>query len=342
MPASIRHLILDYWCLEEQTGNQCMFLSLLQLLPNLQQVQMQFSLTKAMMLNVGSFPSPFSISSVRHLILNEMDFDTIAHLYSLFSCFEQLETIAMSRIIIKDISFPNHLAPSHRCYPSTLDLELNGSIIEHLFSPQSTISLSSLRILKVVAVDADVFTVASLLSLVNSSLESLTLRLECWKYPAGSPIDLRQLRHLRNFSTCLRFYSALEPVDAVERWPSPLGHRFFETIPCSVEDIYIEVAVSPFDTSLLPKYRSDWQELDHILARHPLRFTVRLGIYIDYGLAESEYEEYFDTQWSAYGGMEEYFPNFLRFECMPEMNKLGRVDSRIVKGEITLPPYIFY
>ncbi len=100
-----------------------------------------------------------------------------------------------------------------------------------------------------------------------------------------------------------------------------------------MEDIYIEVVISPFVTDLLPKYRSDWQELDHILARHPLHFTVRLGIYIDRYYSDKGDEESFDYQWSVYGSIEDYLPDFMRFECMPEMNRLGRVDCKLVKSE---------
>ncbi|PBK94641.1 hypothetical protein ARMGADRAFT_60820 [Armillaria gallica] len=97
---------------------------------------------------------------------------------------------------------------------------------------------------------------------------------------------------------------------------------------------------TPFVTDLLPKYRSDWQELDHILARHPLHFTVRLGIYIDRYYSDRGDEESFDYQWSAYGSIEDYLPDFMRFECMPKMNRLGRVDCKLVKSRMVFSPYI--
>lgn len=54
------------------------------------------------------------------------------------------------------------------------------------------------------------------------------------------------------------------------------------TLPSGVEDIYIGALISLLVTGrLFPKYRSDWQELDYILIRHPLLFTM-LGLGLGY------------------------------------------------------------
>ncbi|KAK0232372.1 hypothetical protein EDD85DRAFT_847591 [Armillaria nabsnona] len=332
LPPSHRLLFMT---VQNQT-DECMLFSLLRLLPKLQRVKIFHSLSKATMHNVDSFRSPPSISNIRHLVLTDTKFESFTHLFSLFSNLEQLDTITMFQVYVKDVSSPNHhLASSRRCHPSALDLHLGSPIVERLFSPQSTISLKGLRALNTVATDA-----AYLPSFVIPSLESLTLRITRWKFPTGNPIDLRQLKRLRNITIRLRFYNACCLVDTAQRWPSPLGLRFFETLPSSVEDIYIEIVISPFVTDLLPKYRSDWQELDHILARHPLLFTVRLGIYIDRYYSDLGDEESFDYQWSDYGSMEEYLPDFMRFECMPEMNRLGRVECKLVKSRMVFSPYV--
>ncbi len=77
----------------------------------------------------------------------------------------------MFQVYVKDVSSPNHLAPSRRCHPSALDLQLGSPIVERLFSPQSTISLKGLRALNILATNA-----AYLPSFVIPSLESLTLQ----------------------------------------------------------------------------------------------------------------------------------------------------------------------
>ncbi|PBK70916.1 hypothetical protein ARMSODRAFT_955634 [Armillaria solidipes] len=336
MASSVCYLILHYlYQRPEEQPDECMLFFLLRLLPKLQLVKIYHSLSKATMHNIDSLRPPPSISNIRHLILTDTKFESFTHLFSLFSSLEQLDTITMFQVTVKDVSSPNHLAPSRRCHPSALDLYLGDPIVEHLFSPQSTISLKGLRVLNIVATNA-----VYLPSFVIPSLESLTLRLTKWKCPAGNPIDLRQLRRLRNISIRLRFYNSCCLVEVGQRWPSPLGHRFFETLPSSVEDIYIEVVISSFVPELLPKYRSDWQELDHILARHPLLFTVRFGIYIDRYYSDLGEEDSFDYQWSDYGSMDDYLPDFMRFECMPEMNRLGRVDCKLVKSRMIFSPYV--
>lgn len=177
MALSIRYLILHYlYQRPEDQSDECMLFSLLRLLPKLQRVKIYHSLSKATMHNVGSFHPPPSISNIRHLILTDTKFESFTHLFSLFSNLEQLDTITMFQVYVKDVSSPNHLAPSRRCHPSTLDLQLGSPIVERLFSPQSTISLKGLRALNILATNA-----AYLPSFVIPSLESLTLRLTRWK-----------------------------------------------------------------------------------------------------------------------------------------------------------------
>ncbi len=168
MALSIRYLILHYLYLRpEDQNDECILFSLLRLLPKLQRVKIYHSLSKATMHNVGSFRSPPSISNIRHLILTDTKFENFTHLFSLFSNLEQLDTITMFQVTVKDVSSPNHLAPSRRCHPSTLDLQLGSPIVERLFSPQSTISLKGLRALNILATNA-----AYLPSFVIPSLES--------------------------------------------------------------------------------------------------------------------------------------------------------------------------
>ncbi|PBK94642.1 hypothetical protein ARMGADRAFT_60827 [Armillaria gallica] len=174
MALSIRYLILHYLYqhLEDQS-DECMLFSLLRLLPKLQRVKIDHSLSKATgMHNVDSFRSAPSISNIRHLILTDTKFESFTHLFSLFSNLEQLDIITMFQVTVKDVSSPNHLDPFRRCHPSALDLQIGRPIIERLLSPQSTISLKGLRVLNILATDA-----AYLPSFVIPSLESLTLRL---------------------------------------------------------------------------------------------------------------------------------------------------------------------
>ncbi len=87
--------------------------------------------------NVGSFRSPPSISNIRHLILTDTKFENFTHLFSLFSNLEQLDTITMFQVTVKDVSSPNHLAPARRCHPSTLDLQLGSPYRRAFVLPRS-------------------------------------------------------------------------------------------------------------------------------------------------------------------------------------------------------------
>ncbi|SJL16165.1 uncharacterized protein ARMOST_19684 [Armillaria ostoyae] len=340
MQSSIRTLVLYHWYLIEDINYQCIFPSLLELIPDLRRVHIYLGTNKATIFGADFFPPPHSISSVRHLILDDIVFETFAQMLSLFASFSDLEVISVSRICIDDPGATDHIpVPSHHCVPSTLELSMSGASLECLFSPQSTISIANLRVLSVLVFDHNILDIASLLSLSGSSLEDLTF------IPAGTGaysrnhVDLRQQGRLRRISTSLEFDShSWTPKDLAE--PFPWAHRFFKTLPASVEDIFIEVDFSPYDAILLPKKRRAWQELDHILASYPWNFTVRLGICLDYHFCDPEYDDHCFSEWPTCSDMEEYFRNFLLVDGMPEMNKLGRLDCEIMRSSIDFSAYM--
>ncbi len=175
--SSIRTLILHHWDLIEDIKYQCIFPSLLELIPDLRRVHISLGTNKATILRANFFPPPHSISSVRHLILDDIVFETHAQMLSLFASFSDLEVISASRIRFDDPDATDHIPiASHHCTPSTLELNMGGAALECLFnSPQTTISIANLRILSVLLFERNIFAIASVLSLSSSSLERLTL-----------------------------------------------------------------------------------------------------------------------------------------------------------------------
>ncbi|SJL16162.1 uncharacterized protein ARMOST_19681 [Armillaria ostoyae] len=341
MQSSIRTLILHHWYLIEDINYQCIFPSLLELIPDLRRVHIYLGTNKATIFGASFFPPPHSISSVRHLILHEIVFETFAQMLSVFASFSNLEVISASRISFDDPGTTDHIpVPSHHCTPSTLELNMGGAALECLFnSPQSTISIANLRVLSVLVFERNIFAIASLLFLSSSSLEHLTfIPAEIGTY-SRNHVDLRQQSRLRRISTSLGFGSqAWAPKDLPE--PFPWAHRFFRTLPTSVEDIFIQVGFSPYDAILLPQKQKEWQELDHILASHPGNFTVRLGICLDYHFCDPDDDDPCYSEWPTCGDMEEYFRNFLLVDGMPEMNKLGCLNCEITRSGLNFSTYI--
>ncbi len=176
MQSSIRTLALHHWYLIEDINYQCIFPSLLELIPDLRRVHIFLGTNKATILGANFFPLPHSISSVRHLILDEIVFETHAQMLSLFASFSDLEVISASSICFDDPGTTDHIPiASHHCTPSTLELNMGGAALECLFnSPQSTISIANLRVLSVLLIEHNIFAIDSLLSLSSSSLEHLT------------------------------------------------------------------------------------------------------------------------------------------------------------------------
>ncbi|KAK0232167.1 hypothetical protein EDD85DRAFT_956025 [Armillaria nabsnona] len=336
MQSFIRTLILHHWDLIEDIKYQCIFPSLLELIPDLRRVHISLGTNKPTILGASFFPLPHSISSVRHLILDDIVFETHAQMLSLFASFSDLEVISASRIYFDDPGTTDHISiPSHHCTPSTLELNMGGAALECLFnSPQSTISIANLRILSVLLFKHNIFAIASVLSLSSSSLEHLTLiPAEIGAFSARHQVDLREQSCLRRISTSLVFDSqAWTPKDLPK--PFPWAHRFFKTLPTSIEDVFIEVGVSPYDAILLPQKQKEWQELDHILASHPGNFTVRLGICLDYHFCDPDEDDPCYREWPTCSDMEEYFRNFLLVDGMPEMNKLGRLNCEITRSAL--------
>ncbi len=178
MAASIRSLILNFVWSPKESGTG-IFPSLLQLLPNLQRLSVHLARGNISIFNADSFPSPHSISSVRTLILKKIRFDTTSQLYSLLASFNHLEDITMNAVRIDDTNATTHLVPNRQsCFPSTLELNLDGPVIEALLSPQSTVSMANLRVLTVYTnSDQDVEATSSILPSASSSLQVLTLLL---------------------------------------------------------------------------------------------------------------------------------------------------------------------
>ncbi|KAK0201212.1 hypothetical protein DFS33DRAFT_1447398 [Desarmillaria ectypa] len=151
MAASIRSLVMNFFWYPEESGTG-IFPSLLQLLPNLHRFFIYLSRANISMFNADPFPAPHSISSVRTLILGDIVFDAISQLYSLLASFKNLEVITMDVIWINDASATADLVPSRQsCFPSTLELNLNGPVMEALLSLQSTVSIANLRVLSILA-----------------------------------------------------------------------------------------------------------------------------------------------------------------------------------------------
>ncbi|KAK0204179.1 hypothetical protein DFS33DRAFT_1337418 [Desarmillaria ectypa] len=339
--SSIRTLILNHWYSIEDIDYRCIFPSLLELIPDLRRGHIYLAMNKTRIFGANLFLPPHSISNVRHLILNAIVFDTYSQMFSLIGSFSDLEVITMSRIRIDDPDGMEHIpVPSHHCAPSTLELNIGGDSLECLFCPQSTISVGNLRVLNVVAFEHNVPAITSLLSLSSSSLEHLTFRLGGnHAYTAGYDVDLRQLGRLRSICTSLRFDShSLNN----ENWPKPFpwAQRFFQTLPSSVEDIFIQICFRPYDAILIRQKQKEWQELDHILASYPWNFTVRLGISVDDTLSDPVHEDDIYSQWPTCGDLEDYFRNFLVVDGMPEMNKLGRLNCEITESDIYFSAYM--
>ncbi|KAK0230244.1 hypothetical protein IW262DRAFT_1337121 [Armillaria fumosa] len=101
MVESIRSLILDFIWYPKESGIG-IFSSVLQLLPNLQRLCVQLAFGNIPILNAESFPSPCSISSVRTLILEKIQFDTASQLHSLLASSNNLEVITLDGIRIED------------------------------------------------------------------------------------------------------------------------------------------------------------------------------------------------------------------------------------------------
>ncbi|PBK93887.1 hypothetical protein ARMGADRAFT_1029756 [Armillaria gallica] len=208
MTESIRFLILDFIWYPEESGTG-IFPSVLQLLPNLQRLCIHLAWGNVSILNAGSFSSPQSISSVRTLILDKIVFDTASRLYSLLASFNNLEVINLDETGIEDANATADLVLSRQsCFPSTLELSLEGPVLEALLFPQSTVSIANLRILSILTVtDQEVIT--------TSFIHSL--------------IDLGHLSRLRSIHTSLYF----------DR-PFPWAHPFFKGLSSSVE--YIDIS----------------------------------------------------------------------------------------------------
>ncbi|KAK0462846.1 uncharacterized protein EV420DRAFT_1521260 [Desarmillaria tabescens] len=334
MAASIRSLVISFFWYQEESGTG-IFPSLLQLLPNLHRFFLYLSQANISRFNAGSFPAPRSISSVRTLILYGIVFDTASQLHSLLVSFNDLEVITMDAIWINDAKATTELVPSRQfsCCPSTLELNVDGSVTEALLSPQSTVSVANLCVLSILASSVrEVSATSSILSSASSSLEVLTLFLR--HVTKCELIDLRPFSRLRSIHTSLYFESQWASIDRIPtdwRGPFPWAYPFFKALPSSMEDIVIRVVFCPYDAILLPHFRSDWQELDRILASHPWKLAVRLDIYVDYNLGYPGIEDYCYYEWSEPGELEEHFRNFLWHEGMPETNRMGRLHCEIKK-----------
>ncbi|KAK0449578.1 uncharacterized protein EV420DRAFT_776626 [Desarmillaria tabescens] len=336
--SSIRTLSLIHWDSTDDIDYRCIFPSLLELIPNLRRVHIFLAMNRPTIFGDSFPPPPHSISSVRHLILEDTVFNSSSQMLSLFVTFSNLEVISMNRISIDNPSgVERTYVSSHRCAPSTLELRTGGAPVECLLSPQSTISIGNLRVLSVQAFERNIDAISSLISLSSPSLEHLTFLPSA--FSARYDIDLRGHLRLRSICTSLVFNShSMDPPDRSK--PFPWAHRFFKTLPSSVEDIFIEICFRPYDAILLPRKRKEWQELDHILANHPWNFSVRLGISADYTIYFSnlEYDDVIHGRWPTNGDMDEYFRNYMLVDGMPKMNKLGRLNCEITTSEIDFSP----
>ncbi|KAK0447769.1 hypothetical protein EV421DRAFT_1927059 [Armillaria borealis] len=338
MTESIRSLILDFIWYPEESGTG-IFPSLLQLLPNLQRLCIHLARGNVSILNAGSFPPPSSISSVRTLILDKILFDTASQLYSLLASFNNLEVVTLDEIGIEDTNATVDLVPSRQsCLPSTLELSLEGPVLEALLFPQSTVSIANLRVLSILTVtDQEVITTSSILSSASSSLEGLTLLLPVTKWCESHLIDLGHLSRLRSIRTSLYFnshWTSIHRIPSDWRGPFPWAHPFFKGLPSSVEDIILQVIFCPYDAFLLPHFRSDWQKLDRILASHPWKFSVRLEIYIDYNFGDPGVEGYCYDEWSTPGDLYKHSRNFLQYEGLPETNRKGCLHFEFKKSAL--------
>ncbi|SJL02464.1 uncharacterized protein ARMOST_05792 [Armillaria ostoyae] len=215
MTASIRSLILHFVWSPKESGTG-IFPSLLQLLPNLQRLSIHLARGNVSIFNADPFPSPHSISSVRTLTLEKIGFDTTSQLYSLLASFNNLEDISMDVIRIDDTNATTNLVPSRQsCFPSALELNLDGPVIETLLSPRSTVSMANLRVLTIYAdSDQDVKATSSILS-ASSSLQVLTLLLPITESRESHLIDLRPLSQLRSICTSLYFDSEWTSIDKI-------------------------------------------------------------------------------------------------------------------------------
>ncbi len=157
-------------------------------------------------------------------------------------------------------------------------------------------------------------------------------------YPFIDLIDLRHLSQLRSICTSLYFDSDWTSIDKIpSHWRGPFSwaHPFFKRLPSSVEDIVLEVVFCPYDAFLLPHFRSDWQELDRILANHPWEISVRLEIHVDYNFGDPGVEDYCYHEWSERpGDLQEHFRNFLQYEGLPETNRKGCLHYEIKKSTL--------
>ncbi len=157
-------------------------------------------------------------------------------------------------------------------------------------------------------------------------------------YPFIDLIDLRHLSQLRSICTSLYFDSDWTSIDKIpSHWRGPFSwaHPFFKRLPSSVEDIVLEVVFCPYDAFLLPHFRSDWQELDRILANHPWEISVRLEIHVDYNFGDPGVEDYCYHEWSERpGDLQEHFRNFLQYEGLPETNRKGCLHYEIKESTL--------
>ncbi|KAK0439207.1 hypothetical protein EV421DRAFT_1966409 [Armillaria borealis] len=155
---------------------------------------------------------------------------------------------------------------------------------------------------------------------VSSSLEGLTLLLPVTEWRGSHLADLRHLSRLRSIRTSLYF----------DRFHLIDEGLFHGRIPW-VEDIILEVVLCPYDAFILPHVLSDWQELDHILASHPWKYSILLELYVDYNSRDPSVEDYCYDEWSRPGDLHEHSREFSQYEGLHEMNGMGRLHFEIKK-----------
>ncbi len=81
-------------------------------------------------------------------------------------------------------------------------------------------------------------------------------------------------------------------------------------------------------------FRSDWQELDHILASHSWKYSVRLEIFVDCNFGDPGVEDYCYDEWWKPDDLHEHFRKFLQYEGLREMNNMGRLLLEIKKSAL--------
>ncbi len=158
-----------------------------------------------------------------------------------------------------------------------------------------------------------------------------------WIYLFSDLIDLGHLSRLRSIRASLYFDSQWTYIDRIPsdwRGPFPWADPFFKGLPSSVEDNILEVIFCPYNAFLLPHFRSDWQELNHILASHPWKVSALLEIYVDYNFGNPGVEGYCYDGWSRPGDFYEHFRKFLQYEGLPETNRKGCLHFEFKKSTL--------